>query len=119
MLSSQEEQADRKEVLENERRLGLGPKGSPLSDAEKAALEKKIDEAKRASTYLAHVEPPVGGRHAQPQTVVGKSGSDPWPKLPASSPWSGEQPGPGAERSFGQQLHSFDVSQTTVQEKRR
>jgi hypothetical protein len=88
MLSSQLDQADRKEVLENERRLGLGSR-PPLTEEQKAALEKKIAEAKQASAYLAHVEPPVGGRHSRPETVTGATAAQPWPKLPANSPWSG------------------------------
>jgi hypothetical protein len=68
---------------------------------------------------MDHVEPPLSGRHAQQQTVVGKTGIDPWPKLPPTSPWSGEQPGPGSERSFGVQLHSFDVPLHSVPEKKR
>lgn len=80
MLSRQEEERERRETLQNDRRV-----------------------REQTGTYLSHTHNEAGGRFAREQTVVGKS-SDPWPKLPASSPWSGAQPSPGAERGFGKQL---------------
>jgi hypothetical protein len=113
MLSKQEEMEERKRLI------GVAvPRAPGLTDEQKATLEKKIDEAKRASTYLDHVEPPAGGRHAQPQTVVGQSGHDPWPVMPEGNPWRGPDPC-GQERSFGQQLTEFGVSQTSVPERKR
>jgi hypothetical protein len=118
MLSKQEEDRERRETLRNDKLvLGIVPRRE-LTDEQKAALERKIDEAVReeqgSTSDLSGRYSAVGGA----QKVVGKAG-DPWPKLPPSSPWSGAQPEPGAEPSFGMQLHSFDVPINSVQEKRR
>ena len=119
MLSSQEEQEERKRLI------GVAvPRTPGLSDEQKAKLEAKIDEAKRASTLSDHAQsdleiPGRLGALGKAQ-VAGATPAQQWPKLPMESPWSGEQPQPGSERGFGKQLHSWDGgSMSVVQERKR
>jgi hypothetical protein len=68
MLSKQEEQAERRATLENDRRL-----------------------REQTGTYLSHTHDDIHqGRFAGvgPTTIVGTS-PNPYPPLPSSSPWSG------------------------------
>jgi hypothetical protein len=121
MLSKQEEERERRETLRNDQRvLGIVAQGKPLTPEQRAALEKKIDEAKKqGSTMLDHTHSETGGRWSAvgAQTVVSKAG-DPWPTMPEGNPWRGPDPC-GQERSFGQQLTEFGVSQTSVPERKR
>jgi|SRR6516165_11504830 len=121
MLSRQEEERERRETLLNDQRvLGIVAQERELTEEQKTAIERKIDEAK-ASTLSDHHHNDTGGRWSaqDKQTVTGATPAQPWPKLPPESPWSGEQPQPGQERSFGKQLHSFDGgAMSVVQEKK-
>jgi hypothetical protein len=70
MLSKHEDRIEREQVLRNDAR---------------------VREQERTGTYLSHTHPNEGGRYAAAmgeQVIVGQS-PDPWPKLPASSPWAG------------------------------
>jgi hypothetical protein len=110
MLEKQIEQEERKALI------GVyAPRSPGLTEEQRSALEWKIEEAKRTSTLMDHVEQPPPGRHAQPQTVVGQSGRDPWPKIPGYWAWADMQQSP----TFGQQLTEFGVSQTAVQTERK
>jgi hypothetical protein len=110
MLSKQEEDRERRDP----HLIGVHvPRGPGLSDEQKAKIEAKIEEAK-ASTLADHIDPPLTGRHAQTQTVVGQ-GKDPWPPNP--NYWAAADM--GGSRPFGKQLHSFDGgAMTVVQEKK-
>jgi hypothetical protein len=127
MLSKQEEDRERRETLRNDasvRDQHLDPVLKEIRELEQrpGGIEraKAIAEAK-ASTLSDHHHNDTGGRWSaqDKQTVTGATPAQAWPKLPMESPWSGEQPGPGTERSFGQQLHSFDVPLNIVSEKKR
>jgi hypothetical protein len=90
VLSSQEEQREREEVMRQD-----------------ADLRKRQEEAERrakdqSGTFFSHTdiyEITGGGRFASesPVTVVGQDPQIKYPQLPASSPWSGAQPEPGIE----------------------
>ena len=90
MLSSQQEQIEREEVMRQD-----------------ADLRKRQEEAERrakeqSATFFSHThtdEISGGGRFAgtSPATVIGQDPQMKYPQLPASSPWSGAQPEPGIE----------------------
>jgi hypothetical protein len=77
--------------------LGVGRRLPELSAERKEEIERKIKEAKRVrgSTYFQHAQSandfPRDRFHAVTKaSLVGQSGGDSWPRLPESSPWSGE-----------------------------
>jgi hypothetical protein len=90
MLSSQQEQIEREEVMRQD-----------------ADLRKRQEEAERrakeqSATFFSHThtdEISGGGRFAgtSPATVIGQDPQMKYPQLPSSSPWSGAQPEPGPE----------------------
>jgi hypothetical protein len=116
MLSKQEEDRERLETLRNDQRvLGIVAQERELTEEQKAALEKKIDDA---STYMAHSNEEIPGRFAAQNKaqVTGKSASDGLPKMQGY--WAEADMGLGP--TFGKQLHTFDGgSMTAVQEKKR
>jgi hypothetical protein len=70
MLSKDEEQRERRETLENDRRVR--------------------EQQSRGSTYLDHHHAELGGRFGsvETETITGRPSPQP-PPLPASSPWAG------------------------------
>jgi hypothetical protein len=89
MLTRQEEEAERKAVLENDR-----------------LVREQQKQREQSGTYLSHTnadEISGGGRFAavNPTTVVGAQPLSKYPTLPSSSPWSGAQPEPGPEPPLG------------------
>jgi hypothetical protein len=85
MLSSQQEEQDRRETLLNDQKVRLG--GTFLDFAQAAASD-------------------IGGRFAahSKELVVGSTPGPIYPALPASSPWSGADP-VGLEPPLGQDLN--------------
>jgi hypothetical protein len=69
MLSRQEEQAERLEVMENDKRL----------------------RRSQGSTFFDHTHNDTGGRYSaiSNATVIGTDPIPRYPQLPASSPWAG------------------------------
>jgi len=77
MLSKQEEDQERRETLENDRRV------------------REQSRNGDTGTYLSHTHSEVGGRFAidEHQTITGVVSPAP-PPLPANSPWHGSDPVP-------------------------
>jgi hypothetical protein len=118
MLSKQEEDRERRETLLNDQRvLGIVAQDRELTDAQRGALEKKLDEAKRTSTLMAHANEEIPGRfNSQSKSqITGATPAQQWPKQHEYWAWANM----GQSPSFGQQMTEFGVSQTSVQEKRR
>jgi hypothetical protein len=87
MLSKQEDERERRETLENDRKV----------------REREHQRLLRQGTTMfqhaqSHANDEAGGRFAavNPTTVVGAQPPT-YPQLPSSSPWSGSQPEPGPE----------------------
>src|SRR6516165_4231652 len=118
MLSRQEEERERRETLLNDQRvLGIVAQERELTEEQKAALEKKIEDAKQASTYMQHTDETIPGRFAaqsKPQ-ITGATPAQQLPPMPEY--WAAADM--GTERPFGQQLRSFDVPLNSVLEKKR
>jgi hypothetical protein len=81
MLSSQQDQHDRKEVLENDRRV-----------------------REQGSTYLAHTHDDEGGRWAKPSMVVGTT---PTPQYPGAAPAWAHDPS-GVEPPLNYQIDALE-----------
>jgi hypothetical protein len=110
----QREQAERRDS----HLIGVSvPRCPGLSDADKAKIERKIEEAKQASTLSDHHHNDTGGRWSaqDKQTVTGATPAQAWPPMPEY--WAAADM--ATERPFGQQLRSFDVPLNSVQEKKR
>jgi hypothetical protein len=90
MREDQIDQAERREVLENDR------------------LAREQQQQREASTYLDQYHSDIGGRFGviEHETVVGRV-SPQLPQLPASSPWSGLQPEPGIEPPLGIEINKL------------
>jgi hypothetical protein len=88
MLSRQEEERERRETLENDRRV------------------REQSRNGDTGTYLSHTHSEVGGRFAidEHQTITGVVSPAP-PPLPSTSPWSGAQPEPGPEEPLGYEIN--------------
>ena len=104
--------------------LAPGRRLPELSEAQKEQIKKRIaDEAEakaRGTTYQqlaqSDIDLPRDRFHVvNKASVVGQSGSDPIPKM--SGYWA--EADMGTERSFGQQLSEYGISQTSVPEKKR
>jgi hypothetical protein len=82
---AQREQAERREVLENKKRL-------------------RLQREREGSTFFAHTHPEDegGGRFAaiNNATIIGGTPIPKYPELPSTSPWSGTDPVPD-EEPFG------------------
>jgi hypothetical protein len=92
MLSRQEEEQERRETLENDRKV---------LEAERQRILREGTTFHQFSQSAANDE--AGGRFAaiSPTTVVGAQPLPKYPPLSASSPWSGAQPEPGIEPPLG------------------
>jgi hypothetical protein len=92
MLSSQEEQIERIETIENDRLV---------REAEQRRIQLEGTTMHQHAQSAANDE--AGGRFASvnPTTVVGAQPLPVYPQLPSSSPWSGTQPEPGIEPPLG------------------
>ena len=108
MLSSQEEEQERRETLENDR---------------KVREQQQRDRASRGSTFHQHAQAAAsdnaGGRFGSVNsaTVVGSQPLSKYPELPSSSPWSSADPVP-IEPPLGYDInklsaHEIEPSLTT------
>jgi hypothetical protein len=101
MLSSQEDQQERLATLENDKLVRE-------ADARRLALE--------GTTFHRHAQSAADetnqGRFASLGVphVVGATAGPTFPPLPASSPWSGAQPGPGIEPVLGYDVNALETS---------
>jgi hypothetical protein len=96
MLSRQEEERERRETLENDRKV---------LEAERQRIAREGTTLHRFAQSQA--DELSGGRFAaiNPTTVVGSDPTLKYPPLPSSSPWSGAQPEPGVEPQLGYEIN--------------
>jgi hypothetical protein len=87
------DQAERRTVLENDRRV------------------REQQKPSEASTYLDQYHSDVGGRFSvtEHESVTGRVSPKP-PQLPAASPWSGSQPEPPIEPPLGISVSDLESS---------
>ena len=101
MLSSQEEQREREEVMRQ--------------DADFRRQQREQAQREQSSTFHQHAQSEANvdlgrfGTLGNP-TVVGAEPAVKYPQLPSSSPWSGAQPEPGIEPPLGFENSALEPS---------
>jgi hypothetical protein len=101
MLSSQEEQREREEVMRQD---------ADLRKRQEEAAQRAKDQS---GTFFSHGQAAAndmaGGRFAaiNPTVVVGAEPVLKYPQLPSSSPWSGTQPEPPIEPPLGVEINKL------------
>jgi hypothetical protein len=105
MLSRQEEEQERRETLENDRKV---------LEAERRRILREGTTFHQFGQSQANDE--AGGRFAavNAATVVGAEPAMKYPQLPSSSPWSGAQPEPGPEPPLGFENPAIEPSAVTL-----
>ena len=105
MLTRQEEEQERRETLENDRKL---------LEAEHRRILREGTTFHQHAQSAANDE--AGGRFAavNPTTVVGAQSLPKHPTLPSSSPWSGAQPEPGIEPALGYPIDAMPESESST-----